>query len=304
MLPPRMSDLSRISAEGFSLHAPAKINLFLHVTGRRDDGYHTLQSLVVFAAAGDTLSFSNHDSLFIDLQGYFGNDLGDPRDNLVYKAAQALGAEYGFAPRAHITLQKNLPVASGMGGGSSDAAAALNGLSRLWGLREERGRLMRIAGTLGADVPACLMRRPVWVEGAGEKMVQQIDMPEMHLVLVTPPVATPTPQVFARFARDFSGRYSAPIRLSGKRKTLPQWIADLRLYRNDLTDAAIAVSPDIRRALQALSTTPNCHIARLSGSGATCFGLYDNPAAAAAAVNKIRQEYPDWWVKACGLFQT
>lgn len=299
----RKMELSNMSAKTFSLHAPAKINLFLHVTGRRDDGYHLLQSIVVFAEAGDHLTFTRHDSLFIDVEGYFADDVGDLRGNLVYKAAQALGREYRITPTGMITLQKNLPVASGIGGGSSDAATTLRGLSKLWALPEEKERLRRLGATLGADVPACLVRRPVWMEGIGEKMMAMPEMPDMHLVLVTPPVSTPTPEVFARFARRFSGRYSAPIQFGGRRKTLQEWIADLRFYRNDLTDAAIEVSPDIRRALQAIESTPNCHIARLSGSGATCFGIYDNPAAAAAAVNKIRQEYPTWWVKASGLFR-
>ncbi|HCS22660.1 MAG TPA: 4-(cytidine 5'-diphospho)-2-C-methyl-D-erythritol kinase [Alphaproteobacteria bacterium] len=299
----RKMELSNMSAKTFSLHAPAKINLFLHVTGRRDDGYHLLQSIVVFAEAGDNLTFTRHDSLFIDVEGHFADRIGDVRDNLVYKAALALGREYGIAPTGQITLKKNLPVASGIGGGSSDAATTLRGLSKLWALPEEKDRLRRIGAALGADVPACLVRRPVWMEGAGEKMMALPEMPDMHLVLVTPPVSTPTPEVFARFARRFSGRYSAPIQFGGRRKTLSEWIADLRFYRNDLTDAAIEVSPDIRRALQAIESTPNCHIARLSGSGATCFGIYDNAAAAAAAVNKIRLEHPAWWVKATGLFR-
>ncbi|MFN7112776.1 MAG: 4-(cytidine 5'-diphospho)-2-C-methyl-D-erythritol kinase [Alphaproteobacteria bacterium] len=298
-----MNNMSNMSAKTFSLAAPAKVNLFLHVTGRRDDGYHLLQSIVVFADAGDHLTFSRHDSLFIDIQGYFADDVGDLRSNLVYKAAQALAQEYDYVPTGHITLQKNLPVASGMGGGSSDAATTLRGLCRLWGLSEENARLERLAAQLGADVPACLYRRAVWMEGVGDKMMRMQDMPEMHLVLVTPPVQTPTPEVFARFARRFSGRYSPPIKHTGRRKNLQEWIADLRFYRNDLTDAAIEVSPDIRTALAAIAATPNCHIARLSGSGATCFGLYDSAGAAQAAVNKLRLEYPHWWIKATGLFK-
>lgn len=298
-----MNNMSNMSAKSFSLDAPAKINLFLHVTGRRDDGYHLLQSIVVFAAAADNLTFTRHDSLFIDTQGYFGGDVGDLRSNLVYKAALALAQEYDYVPTGQITLQKNLPVASGMGGGSSDAATTLRGLCRLWGLFEENSRLERLAAQLGADVPACLYRRPVWIEGVGDKMMRMQDMPDMHLVLVTPPVQTPTPEVFKRFAQRFSGRYSAPIKFAGRRKTLQEWIADLRLYRNDLTDAAIEVSPDIRTVLAAIAATPNCHIARLSGSGATCFGIYDNAAAALAAVNKLRLEHPHWWIKATQLFR-
>jgi 4-diphosphocytidyl-2-C-methyl-D-erythritol kinase len=298
-----MRNMSNMSGQSFTLAAPAKINLFLHVTGRRDDAYHLLQSIAVFAEAGDLLTFSRYDSLLIDIDGYFGGDIGDLRDNLIYKAAMALAQEYDIPATGHIRLQKNLPVASGMGGGSSDAATTLRGLCRLWGLPEENGRLERLSVKLGADVPACLYRRPVWMEGVGDRMVRMQEMPDMHLVLVTPPVKTPTPEVFARFAGRFSGRYSAPIRFTGRRKTLGEWIADLQLYRNDLTDAAIDVSPDIRTSLAAIADTPNCRIARLSGSGATCFGLYDSPAAALAAVNKLRQQHPHWWIKATGLFR-
>lgn len=295
--------LANMSGGHFALAAPAKINLFLHVTGKRDDGYHLLQSVVIFADAGDKVSFTRHDSLFIDIEGYFAGHVGDLRDNLVYKAAQALAQEYKHEATGKLVLEKNLPVASGMGGGSSDAATTLKGLVKLWGLPDERDRLYKLAATLGADVPACLVRRPVWMEGAGEKMMRMPDMPDMHLVLVTPPVATPTPEVFKRFSKRANGRYSPPIQFIGRRKTMHEWIADLKMYRNDLTDAAIEVSPDIRTALAAIAATPNCHIARLSGSGATCFGIYESAAAAQAAVNKLRMEHPRWWVKAAGLFR-
>jgi len=283
----------------FTLLAPAKINLFLHITGKRPDGYHLLQSVVVFANIGDRLTFARHDSLFIDVAGPFAGDVCAPRDNLIYKAAQALGENYKTAPTAQILLEKNLPVASGMGGGSSDAAAALKGLAQLWGLPEEFDRMQKIAATLGADVPACLMRRPVWMEGAGEKMMRLPDMPDMHLVLVNPAVATPTPEVF----HQFRAKFSPPIQFIGRRKTMGEWIADLKLYRNDLTDAAIAVSPEIKIALQAIADTQGCQIARLSGSGATCFGIYETPTAAHAAVNKLRQQHPEWWVTAAGLLR-
>lgn len=291
------------SSHHFSLRAPAKINLFLHVTGRRADGYHLLQSVVIFADAGDTLEFKRHDSLFIDVTGPFAGEVSDPRSNLVYKSALALAHEYKREPTGQILLEKNLPVASGMGGGSSDAATTLRGLARLWGLPDERDRLYKLGATLGADVPACLVRRPVWMEGIGEKMMRMPDMPDMHLVLVTPPVPTPTPEVFKNFSARTGGRYSPPIQFMGRKKTMLEWIADLKLYRNDLTDAAIDVTPEIRTALGAIAATPNCHIARLSGSGATCFGIYDSPAAAQAAVNKLRQEHPHWWVKAAGIFK-
>lgn len=281
----------------FSLLAPAKINLFLHITGLRDDGYHLLQSVMVFVDAADRLEFAPHDGLFIDVEGPFATELSAPHENLVYKAARLLAAEYRVQATGRITLQKNLPTASGIGGGSSDAATTLLGLSKLWGLPEEQGRLARLAQQLGADVPACLIRKPVWVEGIGEKITRLPEMPDMHFVLANPRVPTQTAAVF----RNFHEKFSPPIQFSGRRKTLPEWIADMKLYRNDLTAAALGISPVIGAVLHDIADTPNCHFARLSGSGATCFGVFDTAEAAHAAVNKLLQQHPRWWVVATKL---
>jgi 4-diphosphocytidyl-2-C-methyl-D-erythritol kinase len=283
----------------FRLLAPAKLNLFLHITGRRDDGYHTLQSLMIFVDVGDEMEFAPHDSLFIDTDGPFAGDMPEPHDNLVYKAAQLLAADYRETVRGRITISKRLPVASGIAGGSSDAATALAGLARLWGLPEERGRLEKIAQKLGADVPACLARKPVWAEGIGEKMTYLPEMPPLHFVLANPMKATPTPEVFRRFR----AKFSPVIQFSGRRKTAPEWIADMKIYRNDLLDAALEVTPEIRQVLEAIAATPGCHFSRLTGSGATCFGVYDNDTAAMAAVNKIKQAYPRWWVAPAKLLK-
>lgn len=283
----------------FTLTASAKINLFLHITGKRDDGYHLLQSLMVFVDVGDVLSFAPHDSLFIDVEGRFAGDLISPQDNLIYKAARALADEYKTQPRGRILLDKKLPVASGMAGGSADAAATLKGLSRLWGLAEEPDRLRRVAERLGADVPACLMKKTVWAEGIGEKMTPLPGMPDMHFVLVNPIVETPTADVFRKFRE--RGRFSPAIQFMGRRKTMFEWIADLKMYRNDLTEAATHISPDIVAVLHAIEQTAGCHFARLSGSGATCFGVYDNDNSAKAAVNKLRQMHPDWWIVATNI---
>lgn len=286
-----------MSPHRFRLPAPAKINLFLHITGKRPDGYHLLQSLMVFVDIGDEIEFSRHDGLFLDVDGPFAGDMPQAAGNLVYKAAVLLAEEYKMQAHGAATLTKNLPVASGIAGGSSDAAAALKGFARLWGLPEEQERMMRLAQKLGADVPACYITRPVWAEGIGEKVTRLAEMPAMHFVLVNPMVATPTPEVFKRFHRAFS----PAIQFSGRRKTMHEWIADLKIYRNDLTEAALEVCPDIRAVLAALEETPNCQLARLSGSGATCFGMYDSPAAAVAAVNKLKQTHPGWWVAAANL---
>lgn len=288
-----------MSLNKFKLLAPAKINLFLHITGKREDGYHQLQSLMVFVDVGDEMEFARHDSLFIDVDGPFAGDMPSPHDNLVYKAAQLLASDYKMSAHGRVMLNKKLPVASGIAGGSSDAATALLGFARLWGLPEEQHRLQKLAQKLGADVPACLLRRPVWAEGIGEKMTPMSEMPPMHFVLANPMVATPTPEVFRRFR----GKFSPPLQFSGRRKTASEWIASLKIYRNDLLDAALEVTPAIRDVLRALGDTPNCHFARLSGSGATCFGVYDHAEAAMAAVNKLKQQYPRWWVSPATLLK-
>lgn len=281
----------------FQLQAPAKINLFLHITGKRDDGYHLLQSVMVFVDVGDRIDFAPHDTLFLDVEGPFAGEMPQAHDNLIYKAAQLLAKEYGTHVRGRVNLNKLLPVASGIAGGSSDTAAALKGFARLWGLPDEHDRMMKLAQKLGADVPACFIGKPVWAEGTGEKIMRLPEMPAMHFVLVNPLIQTPTPEVFARFRN----RYSPPIQFSGRRKTMQEWIADLKNYRNDLTDAAMEVTPQIREVLDALNATPNCRLARLSGSGATCFGVYDTAEAAIAAVNKLKLAQPRWWVAPANL---
>lgn len=265
----------------FDVFAPAKINLFLHVTGKRDDGYHLLQSLMVFADAGDVLSFEKSADFELRVSGPFSGALGG--DNIVKKAAAGLAMAFDVPLSGKIVLQKNLPVAAGLGGGSSDAAAALTGLSRLWELPENPGKLNEIAASLGADVPACMVRKPLWAEGVGEK-IKLTEMKPLHLVLVNPGVPLATAEVFKKF----KGPFSAPISFS----------TDFRLCRNDLTGAATALCPDIATVLDALEKTEGCFLSRMSGSGATCWGLYADAAYARRAVEHIRIGHPAWWVVA------
>ncbi|MBI3441302.1 MAG: 4-(cytidine 5'-diphospho)-2-C-methyl-D-erythritol kinase [Proteobacteria bacterium] len=281
-----------MSCKSLSVFAPAKLNLFLHVTGKRIDGHHTLQSLVVFVDVGDHLTLSQQDGLEINVNGSFAATLINGEDNLVYKAAMLLAQHYQVLPHAKIILTKNLPVASGIGGGSSDAAAALQGLAQLWGFPEEPDILLALAAKLGADVPACVYKTPLWVEGTGDQITLLPDMPDQHFVLVNPLVPTPTPKVFASFQR----RFSDPVPLSGH-------ITDVATYRNDLTEAAITVTPVIRDVLGALAATDECLFHRLSGSGATCFGLYSGAEAASRAVRQLRIDYPDWWIVEAGLLK-
>ncbi|MBW8271037.1 4-(cytidine 5'-diphospho)-2-C-methyl-D-erythritol kinase [Caldovatus sp. SYSU G05006] len=286
--------------------APAKVNLFLHVLGRRaEDGYHRLDSLAVFAAAADTLEAApaapDGAGLRLALDGPEAAALAgeDPERNLALRAARALAREAGIAaPAAALRLTKALPVASGIGGGSADAAAALRALDRLWGLGWARTpRLAAVAARLGADVPACLAARPVRMGGIGEVLAPAPPLPaRLGLVLANPRLPLATPAVFA--AR--TGAFSAPAVLpeTGWREAAAL-ARDLAALRNDLEPAAIALCPPVAEVLAALRALPGCLLARMSGSGATCFALMPDAAAAAAAVARLPSA---WWRWGGGLY--
>ncbi|HLY88283.1 MAG TPA: 4-(cytidine 5'-diphospho)-2-C-methyl-D-erythritol kinase [Acetobacteraceae bacterium] len=262
--------------------APAKANLFLHVTGRRADGYHLLDSLVVFAAAGDVLRGEVAGGLTLEVQGPFAASLSGEPDNLVLRAARSLGGR-----GARLVLEKNLPVASGIGGGSADAAAALRLLCRLWKLAPPD--LPGIALALGADVPVCLARRPSRMGGIGERLDAAPRLPRCGLVLVNPGVAVATADVF----RARRGDWSAPVELPRAWPDVTAMASDLRELRNDLEPPAIALQPVIGEVISALAAVPGCRLARMSGSGATCFGLFDDPLVAAEVAMRLRRA--DWW---------
>jgi 4-diphosphocytidyl-2-C-methyl-D-erythritol kinase len=272
--------------------ARAKLNLYLHVTGRRDDGYHVLDSLVAFAEAGDTLAAAPADALTLALDGPFAAALRDESDNLVLRAAQALAAASGKPRGAALTLTKNLPVASGIGGGSADAAATLRVLCRLWDMRPERDTLDAIAVKLGADVPVCLDGTASFLGGIGERRDAAPRLPAAGVVLVNPGIALSTPAVFAKRA----GAFSAPARFVEAPRDAAGLAAVLRRRRNDLTEAATALVPAIRDVLAVLDATPGCLLARMSGSGATCFGLYADRAAARDAAAFLAGRQRGWWV--------
>jgi 4-diphosphocytidyl-2-C-methyl-D-erythritol kinase len=266
--------------------AHAKINLFLHVLGRRADGYHLLDSLVVFAEIGDLLTAADADALSLTLEGPFAPALSAEPDNLVLRAARALATGSGVAPRARIVLHKNLPVASGIGGGSSDAAAALRLLCRLWRIAPD---LAPLAAKLGADVPVCLAGHASRMGGIGERLTQAPSLPDCGIVLVNPGVAVPTAEVF----RSRQGPWSTLAALPPAWSEAGAMAADLAACRNDLQPLAVALHPPIDAVLAALAATPGCLIARMSGSGATCFGLFPTAAAATRAAEALRR--PGWW---------
>lgn len=275
--------------------APAKINLALHVTGRRADGYHLLESLVAFTRFGDgvTVEASAEDRFAVS--GPFAADVPADAGNLVLKARDALRAAAGGrnTPPVSIHLEKNLPAASGIGGGSSDAAATLTALSRLWGLDASLLGLARIGLDLGADVPMCLMARPLVARGIGDEISPIADFPAHGLVLVNPGCAVSTAGVFAALVRR-DNEPLPPLPKVFDFHGLRNW---LESTRNDLEGAARTVEPAIGRALAALNRA-GAGFARMSGSGATCFGLFETGNVAKRAAVELRKRHPDWFVAA------
>lgn len=292
-----MSEPEGASAGAVSRCAWAKINLYLHITGRRPDGYHELDSLVVFAGIGDRLTFTPAGSLSLELLGAFATAVPKGPENLILRAAQALAECLGHVPGAAIRLEKSLPVAAGLGGGSADAAMSLQALSDLWDRRLAFGEEMLLATQLGADVPVCLYGRPAFVGGMGERLVRAPPLPAAWLVLVNPGVPLPTSEVF----RAHDGAFS---RSAGWRDVVPDapsLAQMLSARRNDLEAPARMLAPEVDLVLDSLDGEPGCLLARLSGSGATCFGLFANRDEAAAAAARISERAPGWWVAAAPM---
>ncbi len=269
--------------------APAKVNLFLHILGRREDGYHLLDSLVAFAACGDRLEAFAADDLSLAVTGPFAAELANEPDNLVLRAAHLLASSAGITPKANLILHKNLPIASGIGGGSADAAAALRLLSQLWDLQPDPALLHGIAQRLGADVPVCLASRTTRMGGIGERLEAAPLLPSCGLVLVNPGVAVSTPAVFK--SRDPG--FSLPARLADGWPDAHALAADLSHAHNDLQAAAIRLCPPIDQVLAAIASAPDCLLVRMSGSGATCFGLFPDAGSAERAADAISR--PGWW---------
>ena len=278
-------------------NARAKINLALHVTGQRGDGYHLLDTLVTFADVADVLTFAPAHTLSLTVSGSEAAGLqdNDPQ-NLILKAANLLKAHMGQPDLgAAITLEKNLPLASGIGGGSADAAAALKGLMRLWDMqigREARGEL---ALTLGADVPMCLHGTSLRASGVGED-IEDMAMPVFPFVLVNPRIEVSTPVVFSNLA----SKQNSALPEFTKSGSFVDYLSDCR---NDLEQPAIQFAPVISTCINTLKNLPGCNFARMSGSGATCFGIFDSAESATKGAVLIQEAYCDWWVKSsqtCG----
>ena len=273
--------------------ACAKVNLFLHVGARRDDGFHPLQSLAVFTDAGDTLLAEETDDLSLVVNGPFAPALADG-DNLVLKAARLLAERAGRAPAAKLTLTKNLPVASGVGGGSADAAAALRSLASLWRLDLDERAMREIAGDIGSDVPVCVPSMPSFMEGRGEILTPVLCLPRLPLLLVNPGVAVPTKNVFAALSERRGADMALP---RGHFGDLADLLRFLETTGNDLEAPAIGLQPVIGDVLKALKSLPGALFTRMSGSGATCFALMADDDGCRRAATLLKQRQPDWWVE-------
>ncbi len=280
--------------------APAKINLTLRVGSLGHDGYHPLESLVVFADAGDRLGFAAASDLTLTNTGPFGQTLGAGTDNLVWRAANALKKATGYQKGAAITLHKALPIASGIGGGSADAAATLRGLNRLWGCGLSDIDLENIGRPLGADVPVCVQSRTRFMCGRGEVLQDIKDWPVLHGVLVNPGFAVSTGAVFSRFDEMDHG-----VPLSGKSPAsandVEGAILQLQGFENSLSAAACALEPRIAALLSMLEAQPQTRLARLCGSGASCVALVRDASTARALAQDLQKTDPQFWVKSVEL---
>lgn len=272
--------------------APAKINLTLHVTGQRADGYHLLDSLVVFADVGDLIGAEPASETSLKVVGPAARDVPKGAQNLVLKAARSMAGDRG----AELTLHKVLPVASGLGGGTSDAAATLRALSVMLGVPvPDTDALMK----LGADLPVCMFARASRMSGIGD-VVSAVTVPRIYMVLVSPNVPIATAQVFKALQNKENTAMLAELPKWRDAFDFCRWLAE---QRNDLEPAARTLVPDIGEVLGQISATSGCLLARMSGSGATCFGLFASAAEAAAAAAMIGKAHGSWWVASAGLWQ-
>jgi 4-diphosphocytidyl-2-C-methyl-D-erythritol kinase len=280
----------------FDVLAPAKVNLFLNVTGRREDGYHLLESLFVFTELADRIDGWHSELPHFHVSGEFAGDVTADQHNLVMKACEIMRRESGITRVLSFCLEKYIPVAAGLGGGSADAAAMLKALNEYWALGWPTEKLARLAGELGADVPACLSERAVIARGIGDELSPAPALPKVSLLLANPRIPTATPDVFRTFTKA-----NASIRprdlppLPREWATVDALVTDLGLRGNDLLPAALAVTPAIGAVLEALQAIGNAPYAGLSGSGATCFAILPDDDAAAEAGERLHHDHPGWW---------
>jgi 4-diphosphocytidyl-2-C-methyl-D-erythritol kinase len=277
--------------------APAKVNLTLRVLGRRSDGYHEIESLVAFAEFGDRLRFSPGGGLTLAVTGPMAVKAGDTDGNLVLKAAREMTARHDGLTLGTFRLDKRLPVAAGLGGGSADAAAAMRLIARANGLMPDDPQLYAAARATGADVAVCLDPRPRIMRGIGDILSEPLTLPALPAVLVNPGVAVATKEVFAGWAAASAPSPKAGFAALGTPPTRDELFEFLLAQSNDLERPAIALAPAIADVLAALRNSVGCKMARMSGSGATCFALYAAAAAAEKAAKALRGKFPNWWIR-------
>jgi 4-diphosphocytidyl-2-C-methyl-D-erythritol kinase len=280
----------------FGEQARAKINLTLHVLGKRPDGYHELDSLVVFADFYDRLSFTPGPEDRLSIEGPFGGAIDG--ENLILKAKRVVSGWLGQEISGEFRLEKNIPVAAGVGGGSSDAAAAIRVLLKACGHQGGVEEFIEKAAAIGADVPVCLYNRAAWMRGLGERVTPALDIAPLPAILVNPRIKVSTAEVFKRLAAVPLLPGEAPFpALAGADLTSPEKAAAaLRHGRNDLEPPAVAIEPAVERTLAAIRGQEGCLLARLSGSGPTCFGLFPTQENAKSAAEALGREHPGWWV--------
>lgn len=276
--------------------APAKVNLFLHVGPVDEAGYHPLASLVAFADIGDRLAVAPSDRLSLTVEGPFAGGLAGQGDNLVLRALRTLGQAAGVGePGLAVTLDKRLPIAAGLGGGSSDAGAALKLARDTLGLDMDDEALAGIAGEIGADGPMCLHARTAWAGGRGERLTFEPSLPPLPALLINPGVASPTGEVYRAYD-------AGPVRAADRPSPPPDWrvstvIDWLARQRNDLQNPAVERTPAIAGVVAAAADLPDARLVRMSGSGATVFALFGTAAEAVAAGARLTADHPDWWIR-------
>lgn len=276
--------------------SPAKINLDLRITGRRADGYHLLDSIVVFADVGDELDATLSDHLSLEIDGPFGAGLSAGKDNLVFKAAQALCDVAGVEPNIHFNLTKNLPISSGIGGGSSNAAVALTLSNKLLKLKLSEEHLMHVALEIGADVPVCLEPQITHMSGIGEQLTPIRHELKQPALLVNPGISVSTAEIFSVFHNlEFS--FSPERELQPNQVNWSLMLDHLKASTNDLQRPACTINTSVNDVLEALAKLEGVILSRMSGSGATCFALFKDQSMCEDAAKKLSKAHKNWWVK-------
>ncbi len=287
-------------SKALTIFAPAKLNLFLHLTGRASNNYHKIDSLVCFADIGDFVTIENAPSFSFKIKGEFAQNFKKSDkssllngNNLVVKAARALSQATDKALNVKITLTKNLPLASGIGGGSSDAAATIWGLQELWGLEHDNNYINNLLSKLGSDVPVCLKCAPSIMRGTGDILTLAPIMPEVPILLINPMISCSTQDVFL----EHNSKFKKDTILPKQFNSIEELTNTLKTLSNDLYEPALKYVPEIKNIINALDASPNCLLSRMSGSGASCFGIFSSIKDAEYAKQTIAKENPDWWLK-------